>query len=133
MLPAAGWAQSAGDNQYTDPFGAEQPSGSGGGGSSGGGSQGSGSAEPRLGQEQATPTAQTETASDQPSSGSVGGVQLPRTGVDSGVVALIGVLMLVGGLTIRLAVVPAVGRLRRDAPTVIGRDVLLPPPSRRGR
>jgi hypothetical protein len=104
-LPGAAWGQSAGDEQYEDPFAPEpgQSDGGGssqddGGGSSGGGSSGGGGAE------QSVPAAQPETA---PAPTTVqaapnGEQQLPRTGADAGLLALGGTLLLASGVALRV-------------------------------
>jgi hypothetical protein len=80
LSPAAALAQSAGDQQYADPFGNNEQNQSGGGSGSGGGG-GSGG-----GQGQAAPTASDTTTQS-------GGSQLPGIGL---VVALGAVLLLAG-------------------------------------
>lgn len=91
-LPGAAWAQSAGDDQYEDPF-APQP-----GQTDDGGSQ----EEEPAAQPDPAPAAPepepTATAAQSPN----GGDQLPRTGADEGLVALAGVMMLVGGIALRV-------------------------------
>jgi hypothetical protein len=103
--PAA-WAQSAGDEQYQDPF-AGQGGGSSGGGSSGGGSSGSsGSAAPAAPAPTSTPgpagatSAAAQAVAAQPS-------QLPRTGSDAWRLALVGAVLVIAGVGLRL-------RLRAD-------------------
>jgi hypothetical protein len=88
LSPAAALAQSAGDQQYADPFGNNEQNQSGGGGSSGGGggSSGGGSSSSGGGQGQAAPTASDTTTQS-------GGSQLPGIGL---VVALGAVLLLAG-------------------------------------
>ena len=95
--PATAIAQNAGDEQYADPFGNSSQSGGGGGSSGSAGTTGSGVAGAQA---QATPsgTAATGTASTQ-ATGSSG--QLPRTGLDVGIVAAVGAALLVGGLALR--------------------------------
>jgi hypothetical protein len=114
-LPAAASGQSAGDEQYEDPFAPEQgqtddegssggdDAGSAGGddtgsvggddtGSAGGGSSGGGeSVQPEPTAAPAAPT--TTTAAE---------AQLARTGADTGLVALGGAVLLAGGVALRV-------------------------------
>lgn len=94
-LPAAALAQSAGDEQYNDPFGqTEDQGGNGGGGGNGNG-----------GSEEAAPApAQTEAPAgeSQPAvTAGAPGPALPRTGLPVLVVAGSGALLLAGGTTLR--------------------------------
>jgi LPXTG-motif cell wall-anchored protein len=89
--PAAALAQGAGDEQYTDPFG-------------------SGQNEPE--EEQPTPEpAAPEPAAPEPAQPAPATAaqetpepqqQLPYTGADEGLVALAGVMLLAGGVALRL-------------------------------
>ena len=116
VAPSAALAQSAGDQQYSDPFagqggggGSSQSSGSQGsqgsgsqsssGQSSSGQSSGGGSSE--VGQSSAA------TASDAAAQGA-SSRQLPRTGGEPGLVALLGAGLVAGGAGLRL-------RVRRSA------------------
>jgi LPXTG-motif cell wall-anchored protein len=118
-LPAAAWGQSAGDEQYEDPFapGSGQSDDGGGdsGGDSGGGSTGttgggsSGSSGGSTGGGSAgTPGGSTDASGEAPAAQpaaqteSAPAAQLPRTGADSGVMALAGALLLVGGVALRV-------------------------------
>lgn len=95
-FPGAAWAQSAGDDQYEDPF-APQPGQTGGGGSQGE----EPAAEPEPAPEPAPAPAAPEpaaTAAQTPTDGE----QLPRTGADGGLVALAGAVMLAGGIALRM-------------------------------
>ena len=105
--PATAIAQNAGDEQYADPFGNNSQSGSGGGSSNSGssgssqnsgtaGTTGSGVAGTQA-QLQATPS--TSGAASGQATGSSG--QLPRTGLDVGIVAALGAALLLGGLALR--------------------------------
>jgi LPXTG-motif cell wall-anchored protein len=99
--PATAIAQNAGDEQYADPFGNSSQSSGGGGSSGSSGSSGttgsSGTAGVAGTQAQATPSATAGgTASQSGSSG-----QLPRTGLDVGIVAALGAALLLGGLALR--------------------------------
>lgn len=91
-LPAAALAQGAGDEQYNDPFGDEQE------------------------QPEPTPTSTPVPAAPPPpppaaapaqvtpapAAPGPAAPQLPRTGVDAGLVALAGALLLGGGLALRV-------------------------------
>jgi cobalamin biosynthesis Mg chelatase CobN len=87
LSPAAALAQSAGDQQYADPFGNNEQNQSGGGGPSGGGggSGGAGSSGSGGGQSEAAPAASDTTSQS-------GGSQLPLIGL----VAALAVLLLAG-------------------------------------
>jgi hypothetical protein len=106
VAPSVALAQSAGDNQYQDPF-----AGSGGGGSKGGGgkssqaNQGSGSSSggQSSGVGQSAATTQSTTSPQ-----ATPGKQLPRTGGEPGLVALLGSGLIVAGAGLRL-------RVRRSA------------------
>jgi hypothetical protein len=97
--PAA-WAQSAGDEQYQDPF-AGQGSGSSGGGSSGGGS--SSSSAPAAAAPASTPAPAAVASAAAPATRP----QLPRTGGDAWLPALAGLALVLAGMGLRL-------RLRAD-------------------
>lgn len=93
-LPAGALAQGAGDNQYQDPFAGEDSgsgSGSGGGGGAEGTDNGSLSSSPPSGQQLAS---QQSTASG----------ELPRTGADPGLVALLGAGLILTGAGLRARV-----------------------------
>jgi LPXTG-motif cell wall-anchored protein len=91
-LPGAAWAQSAGDDQYEDPF-APQP-----GQTDDGGSQGA-EPEPAPAPEPAAPEPAPATTAQAPNGGEP---ELPRTGADEGLVALAGVMLLAGGIALRV-------------------------------
>jgi hypothetical protein len=111
--PSAAVAQNAGDEQYADPFaneggaqsgGGSNNSGSGGSGNSSGssGSNGSnGSAGVAGTTAQATPSAQTTTPSTSAAQTTASAEELPRTGLDAGVVAAVGAALLLTGLALR--------------------------------
>jgi LPXTG-motif cell wall-anchored protein len=123
LSPAAALAQSSGDQQYADPFANNGQNQSGGGGSSGGGGGsggggssssggGQGQAVPSAGQGQAAPSAggvaasqaQGTTGTASQGSGTAaqsGSRELPRTGLDAGVVAVLGAVLLLAGLALR--------------------------------
>ncbi len=121
LCPASSaFAQSAGDEQYSDPLAGQgsspapkpsQPSsGSGqpsltqqpqGSGSSGSGSSGSGSDSAGTGSAgTSTPAAAAPTAPTAPSVSAAG--QLPRTGLDTGTIAVFGAALLLLGIGLRL-------------------------------
>jgi hypothetical protein len=103
VFPAAALAQSAGDQQYADPFGNNEQNQSGGGSSGGGGGSGDGGSSSASGggQSQAAPTSSTTGTATQS-----GGGQLPRIGI----VAALGAVLLLAGLALRAS------RRRRGAP-----------------
>lgn len=96
-LPAAAHAQGAGDNQYTDPFAGDNGSGSG---SSGSGSGTQGGAEGSNGSELSN-TAPSEQNASQTSTPSG---ELPRTGADPGMLALLGAGFVFFGVGMRVRV-----------------------------
>jgi LPXTG-motif cell wall-anchored protein len=112
--PGTALAQSAGDNQYQDPFG-NQGSGGGSGsgssgsnsgsGSSGGGqsgdSQGSGSGSGQSADTGSSQTSSSTGTTDAQGSQTTAGRQLPRTGAEPGLVALLGAGVTFGGLALR--------------------------------
>lgn len=103
--PGAALAQSAGDDQYRDPFaGEEQPDGSTGGddpeasgGSGGAGGSGGGSTAAPA------PTAQTAPVTTAPTA-TTAGETLPRTGADAWILAIAGVGLLAAGSALRRSV-----------------------------
>ena len=103
IAPGAALAQSggAGDDQYVDPIGGNSQQQNSGSNSSGSGSNssGSGSNGPALSNTPAlTAQASPSTPSAAPAATSS---QLPRTGVDTGVVAAIGGVLLLAGVALR--------------------------------
>jgi LPXTG-motif cell wall-anchored protein len=94
LTPTAALAQSAGDEQYADPFSDDQQSQSSGGS----GSSGSGGSSTSSGS-----AAQAAPSTAAPASGAAAaeGGELPRTGLDAGVVAAIGAGLLGIGLVLR--------------------------------
>jgi hypothetical protein len=119
-LPAGASAQSAGDEQYVDPFAG----------------QGQQPQQQRRQQPQAPPaqsapqqTAQAtsqgadETASAAPASDQSSGDTLPRTGLRAGALALIGLIMLLAGTLVRSAARPLPRGVAQ--PPLLGRDIRL--------
>jgi hypothetical protein len=100
-MPAPALAQSAGDNQYTDPF-SHTPS-SHGGGSSGkpGGSSGT---SPQTAQ--AAPTGPSASASRAPQPSQAG--ELPRTGFPVALPLAYGLVLLLSGVALRRGVRPRI-------------------------
>jgi hypothetical protein len=109
--PGTALAQSAGDNQYQDPFGSQ---GSGGGQS--GGSQGSGGGSGQSGGDQSSgsqsSSGQSSDGGSSQSSSSTGTTdaqtsqttssrELPRTGGEPGLIALMGAALTFGGVALR--------------------------------
>jgi hypothetical protein len=111
-------AQSAGDDQYEDPFGGGgTPGASGGGddsGSSGGGTDTGSSAEgtgtgsstpaPSTGDDASVPSADAPDSggASQPAPAAPSGEQLPVTGAAAGLVALAGTILVAGGIALRV-------------------------------
>jgi LPXTG-motif cell wall-anchored protein len=98
IAPGAALAQSggAGNNQYVDPLGGNPQQQSSGSGSSSSGGSSNGptlSSTPSL-SAQATPSASAPAASSS-------GQTLPRTGLDAGVVAAMGLVLLLAGVALR--------------------------------
>jgi LPXTG-motif cell wall-anchored protein len=91
--PAAALAQGAGDDQYSDPFGSGQNDDSGE-------EQPEPEPEPEPAAPEPTPTPAATASQQEPA----GQEQLPYTGADEGLVALAGVVMLAGGIALRLRV-----------------------------
>ncbi|MEA2474635.1 MAG: hypothetical protein QOE06_2550 [Thermoleophilaceae bacterium] len=94
LAPAAALAQDAGSNQYQDPL-AGQP---GTGGHHGGGGGGTSNVRPSSASQ--TQAAQSGNSS-QTTRAAQAGNQLPRTGVDTWLLALCGAMLLAGGLGLR--------------------------------
>jgi LPXTG-motif cell wall-anchored protein len=105
-LPGAAFAQSAGDEQYQDPFGGDQSQGSGG--QSQGPNNQSTQTPAQSGQQgtqtaQAAPTAAPTAAAPLATTTQATAAvpQLPRTGEDAGLLALGGAVLLAGGVVLR--------------------------------
>jgi hypothetical protein len=108
-LPATVLAQSAGDEQYTDPFQGQDNSGGGGGGnnqSSGSGETQSGGDVQSGGELDSTTTDSTTTGTDGSASTTAGATDsgsatLPVTGGPATMLAAIGAAFLLSGLALR--------------------------------
>jgi LPXTG-motif cell wall-anchored protein len=87
--PAAALAQSAGDEQYADPFGKVQKKG--------GSSQGSSGGQTQSAPAQTQPQAQAAQTQTQTTSSS----ELPRTGSPAGLLAATGAALMAGGSLLR--------------------------------
>jgi len=116
--PGSAVAQSAGDDQYDDPFGDEPAQSEGGGDDTGSGSDGADRSEGSTGGGGSSPGsessgsgaaagtgagAETGTAPSATASGVQGdGAQLPRTGGAAGVLLAAGAVLLAGGAVLRV-------------------------------
>jgi len=95
--PASALGQSAGDEQYEDPFAGEQQSGSG--------DDGTQAPEPAPEPTEPAPaTPAPEVAPSAPESGAepTAQAELPRTGADTGLLLLGGTILLAGGVALRV-------------------------------
>jgi LPXTG-motif cell wall-anchored protein len=110
VLPAAALAQSAGDDQYQDPFagdnGSENDGGSNGGGNSGDSSGGSGGTPTPAPQPAPAPAAPATPAAPAAESGTTvptdpAGNTLPRTGRDAEWLVAVGLLLIAAGAGLR--------------------------------
>jgi hypothetical protein len=97
--PATSFAQSAGDDQYVDPF---QDNNSGGGGGNQGNSGNQGTDTTAQQPAAQAPADTSATAGATATQGATDGT-LPRTGLPLGGLALIGVILLGGGFALRRA------------------------------
>src|SRR3954451_3234235 len=122
LLPAVALAQSAGDEQYSDPFGDKTPS-----------SGSSPSPAPTAQAPNPSPTTDSgsQLASD-PSAGtsassnsSSSNSALPNTGLRAWMLAVMGGLMLLAGAFLRAAIRPLRVRVGSLSPPVLGRDIRL--------
>jgi LPXTG-motif cell wall-anchored protein len=93
-VPSAALAQSAGDEQYSDPFGQSDQ----GGGNQGQQGQGQGQAPAEPAQ---TPAAPTSTADQAVASQETTSPTLPRTGLNDVFFAVMGATLLLAGATVR--------------------------------
>ncbi len=99
-LPAGALAQGAGDNQYQDPFAGEDSGSGAGSGSGGGGGGGGAEGNSGNGSLSDSPPAGESLASQQSTSSG----ELPRTGADPGLVALLGAGLILTGAGLRVRV-----------------------------
>jgi hypothetical protein len=95
--PATAFAQSAGDEQYQDPFGGDQGQSQNSGTPSSSGDQGTSTPTQAPAPTAAQPTATTAQAAP-------AAAQLPRTGGDPLPVAVAGFWLLLGGVALRARV-----------------------------
>jgi hypothetical protein len=100
-LPATAFGQSAGDDQYVDPFQDNENADNGGGNNDNSGSQSDNTSTNQQTSQTTTTSGDTAGASAQDPAAESGG--LPRTGFNVGGVVLTGVLLLGGGLALRRA------------------------------
>ena len=100
-LPAAAIAQSAGEDQYTDPLSGGGSSSGGGGGSSGGGGSGGGGGGSAPAQSASTQSGDTTPAQATPAQADGSNDGLPRTGFPVAVLVGAGLILLSGGLALR--------------------------------
>lgn len=115
-LPCAALAQSAGDNQYQDPFGGQQGSGNSNSGNSGssGGSNSSGSGGSRSGSRsgssnpapltQAPPATGARSGSSAAAAPATSQGRLPKTGFEAALYALLGLGLVLTGVGLRLRI-----------------------------
>ena len=114
--PAVAVAQSAGDDQYVDPFAGQDAGGSGGSSGSSGGQSGSSpsSSAPSSSAPSASAPSSSATApaaSSAPATTAPVSSQLPYTGTGTALRALLGAVLLLAGVALRLRV-PDVPRRR---------------------
>ena len=96
LLPAAAAAQSAGDEQYSDPFANQSPS-----------STPAATPAPATGAQPAQATPAPAAAAPAASNAPAQAAQLPRTGWDAGVPGMLGLVLMSAGVALR-------ARVRRD-------------------
>ena len=93
LLPAAAAAQSAGDEQYSDPFAGQSPS-----------STPAPTPAPATGAQPAQATPAPAAAAPAASSAAAQAAQLPRTGWDAGVPGALGLVLMSAGVALRARV-----------------------------
>ena len=124
LVPAIAVAQSAGDEQYTDPFAGNAPAGHSP--TSSAPSQNTSSPSVQSPGQLASSSSPGGTASGDPGTSSGGsGNSLPRTGFDAWMLAVMGALMLLAGVLLRLGLRPLPWRAASGSPATLGRDVRL--------
>jgi hypothetical protein len=106
--PAVAAAQSAGDDQYVDPFAGQD---AGGGGGSSGGQSGSSPSSSAPSSSAPSSSATAPAASPPPATTAPVSTQLPYTGTATALRALLGAVLLLAGVALRLRV-PDVPRRR---------------------
>jgi len=100
-IPAGALAQSAGDDQYQDPFSGQEQSSKGGGGSRGGGGdsgRGGSQASPQTAQATPSPSETDTSQAQQPAQDEA----LPRTGFEAVLPLAYGGVLLLSGIALRL-------------------------------
>src|SRR3954454_5707060 len=124
LVPAVALAQSAGDEQYSDPFGDKAPSS----GSSPAPAPTAQAPNPSpttdSGSQLASDPSAGSSASSNSSSSSSSG-SLPNTGLRAWMLAVMGGLMLLAGVFLRAVVRPLRVRAGSFSPPVLGRDIRL--------
>lgn len=122
-LPATALAQSAGDEQYADPFGNSNPKQQKAPSTAQKPAQSNQqTAQSNPGSDPTPPAATTSgTSSGKPTAGK----QLPMTGLPTGVIAALGMILLVAGYAARSRLRPLVPSLLGRGPETLGRDILL--------
>lgn len=112
VAPASVLAQSAGDQQYVDPFQGQEGGGGGNGGEQTGGSD--------DGTTTTTPTAPSDTAGVTAGDTvpETDGATLPRTGLTLLPVILTGLFLLAAGLVLRRRTAPALAAIPQAVPSV---------------
>ncbi|HEY1358024.1 MAG TPA: hypothetical protein VGF21_06950 [Thermoleophilaceae bacterium] len=120
LLPAVALAQSAGDNEYNDPFAKQAPA-------SNTPTSSPGSSAPDNSQtaDANSQSASTPSSSSDPAAASSGDGALPRTGSRIWILGLLGGLMLLSGTFLRLGLRPLPQRAGGGIPLTLGRDVRL--------
>jgi hypothetical protein len=100
-VPGTAFAQSAGDDQYVDPFQDDNSDKQGNSENQGGGNDTPPAAEQPTAQAPAETSVPAESSATEGAAAS--GSTLPRTGLPAGELALIGVVLLSGGFALRRA------------------------------
>jgi beta-lactamase class A len=101
--PAAAWGQSAGDDQYQDPFGGDEGQSQGSESPDSSSSSGDQSTSTPTTQAPA-PTAAPEASTAQAAPAAAASQQLPRTGWNVALPAVAGFWLLLGGVALRARV-----------------------------
>jgi cytoskeletal protein RodZ len=106
LAPASAFAQSAGDEQYADPFGGDQSQSDNQGSSSDQGSSSGGGTTTAQAAPTATPAPATSAPTATTAQAAPAAPQLPRTGGDPITPAVAGFWLLLGGVALRARVRP---------------------------